>query len=960
MGELHLEKIEAFLRFLRNGPRYSSKIAHVEEIPAHEAGFGQLTRALPVTINHYLQAHRISGLYSHQVEAIETIRRGKNVVVATATASGKTLVYNLSVWEQILKDSKTRALYIFPTKALTQDQLGTIQEFTPFCKSGQVTAHIYDGDTSAYERTKTKKHPPNILLTNPDMLQMGILPFHSAWKNFLGGLRFVILDELHTYRGIFGTHTSHILRRLKRILQLYGSKPQFIASSATIDTPEEFAQNLTGEKFISISKDGAPSGRKYFVLWESEASAYTEAVDIFIRCLDQGLKTILFTKARRITELVFSWIKEERPDLSSRVASYRAGYLPSERRSIEADLFSGRLAGVISTSALELGIDVGALDCCILLGYPGTVISTWQRGGRVGRGEKDALIVMVTLDDALEHYFLRHPRDFFSQKWEKMIISPKNEPISCEHLPCAAVEHPLSEDDRAVYGESFSSCLRLLEERGELLRDKEGKRWYSRRKYPQRDINIRSIGETYAIINLKTGKVMGDIDETRLYHECHPGAVYLHRSDEYEIVHINESTKCVYARQRNLDYYTQVSSWEKIEILAQQAKRALGSFRIALGKVKVTQQVTSFEKRRKSNGSLISEHSLSLPQRSFDTVSLWLEIPSDLGERLSAQGVDFAGALHAIEHATIAVFPLKVPCDRYDIGGYSFPFHLQTQTAAIFVYDGYPGGVGLAERAFQISKDLFQISLKLIQDCPCEGGCPSCVHSPKCGSGNRPLDKRGALLLLRSLLSSKAKPISERVKYVPLLPREETLQVEVTASPEDIIFFDLETQKSAEEVGGWENKRLMRVSVGVAYNLKKGKFQVFTEDNIRDLLRELLLADLIIGFNIKRFDYAVLSYYIAFDIGSVPTLDLLEVVNEYLGFRLSLDHLSQSTLGYGKTGSGLDAIRWFKEGRIDRLTEYCKHDVKIVKELYEYGKEHGYLLFRDKNERTLRIPVTWR
>jgi len=956
-----MDKIKSFLKFLRNHPRYSHKIAHVEEIPPHEAEFSQLTKPFPPAINHYLRAQRISRLYSHQVEAIEAIRRGRNVVVTTATGSGKTLIYNLSVWEEILKSPKVRALYIFPTKALTQDQLDSIREFTAFGKPGEVSAQIYDGDTSAYERRKIKKNLPHILLTNPDMLQMGILPFHSAWKDFLTGLRFVILDELHTYRGIFGTHTSHIIRRLKRILEVYGSKPQFIASSATIDTPEEFAQDLTGERFVRVSRDGAPSGKKYFVLWESELSPYTEAAEIFLNCLDQGLKIILFTKSRRITELLISWIKEDRPDLFSKVASYRAGYLPAERRAIEADLFRGKLAGVISTSALELGIDVGTLDCCILLGYPGTVISTWQRGGRVGRGQKDALIIMVALNDALDQYFLRHPQDFFSRKWERMIISLKNEPIACEHLPCAAVEYPLSlEKDASIYPENFSLCLDRLEKSGELFLDREGKRWFSRKKYPQRGINIRSIGETYTIINLKTGKVMGDIDETRLYHECYPGAIYLHRSKEYEILHLDETTRCVYARRRDVDYYTQVSSWEKIEILELEQKKDFGSSRVLLGKVRVTEQVTGFEKRRKGDRSLISEHSLSLPERSFETVSLWLEIPSDLDERLVAKGLDFAGALHAVEHATIAIFPLKVTCDRQDVGGYSFPFHLQTQSAAIFIYDGYPGGVGLTEEAFPIARDLFQTTLKLVEDCPCGHGCPSCCHSPKCGSGNRPLDKRGAILLLRSLLSAEPRALPEEERHLSFLGREKILPRKTAENPEDIIFFDLETQKSAEEVGGWDNKRAMRISVAVTYNLRKARFDVFTEDKIGDFLQELLVADLIIGFNIKRFDYVVLSRYTPFDLGRVPTLDILEVVRKHLGFRLSLDHLSRITLGSGKIGTGLDALRWFKEGRMDRLTDYCKHDVKVVKELYEYGKENGYLLFEDRNKRTLRIPVSWK
>ena len=954
-----MDRVKNFLEFLKHTSRYSSKIAHVEEIPRRKAQLREPKVPFPVPINSYLQAHQIHNLYSHQIEAIEAIREAKNVIVTAATGSGKTLIYNLSVWERILKDPETRALYIFPTKALTQDQLDSIEEFVPLSTDVGIRADIYDGDTSASRRRTIKRSPPHILLTNPDMLQMGILPFHSAWKEFLSKLRFVILDELHSYRGIFGTHVAHVMRRMKRILALYGSKVQFIASSATIDTPEEFARNLTGEEFVAVKKDGAPSGRKYFVLWESEGSPYTEATNLFLESLDHGLKTILFTKARRTTELVSSWIKEERPDLSSKVASYRAGYLPSERRAIEADLFGGRLAGVVSTSALELGIDVGELDCCILLGYPGSIVSTWQRGGRVGRGGKDALIIMMGLDDALDQYLIHHAEDFFSRTWERMIINLENKPITYEHLPCAATEHPLSSSDRTIYGEGFSSSLLSLEKRGELFKDKEGKRWYSRKKYPQRDINIRSIGEAYTIIDLKTGKVMGDVDETRLYHECHPGAVYLHRSEEYEILHLNQSTRCVYARARSVDYYTQVSSWEKVEILKLIRKKEVGTSGVSLGEVRVTEHVTGFEKRRKHDRSLISEHPLSLPERSFETVSLWLELPSNLSEGVAAKGADFAGALHATEHATIAIFPLKVPCDRQDIGGYSFPIHVQTQTPTIFIYDAYPGGVGLAERAFEIPRELLQATLKLIESCSCKEGCPSCIQSPRCGSANKPLDKKGAILLLEYLLSAEprgAEAIQERASVW----RKKSPEKRITRKLEDIMFFDLETQKTAEEVGGWERSDLMRVSVAVAYSPRNNKFQVFWEDTINELLGELLARDLVVGFNIKRFDYRVLSYYTNLDLLEVPTLDIHEVVMGHLGFPLSLEHLSRATLGYGKIGNGLDAVRWFREGRMDKVAEYCRHDVKLVKELYEYGREHGYLLFEDKNKGTLRIPVSWK
>ncbi len=953
-----MDRVKNFLEFLKRDPGYSSRIMHIEEIPGRKAEFRNPKAPFPPPINSYLSSQGIPNLYSHQVEAIEAIREGRNVIVTAATGSGKSLIYNLSVWEAVLKNPETRALYIFPTKALTQDQLTSIKEFTPLCKDLEITADIYDGDTSASRRVRIKKSPPHIVLTNPDMLQMGILPFHSAWREFLSELRFVVLDELHTYRGVFGTHVAHIMRRMKRILALYGSKAQFIASSATIDTPEEFARNLTGEEFRAVKKDGAPSGKKHFVLWESEASSYTEATNVFIKSLDCGLKTILFTKARRITELVSSWIKEERPDLASKVASYRAGYLPSERREIEADLFGGKLAGVVSTSALELGIDVGELDCCVLLGYPGSIVSTWQRSGRVGRGTKDALVIMIGLDDALDQYLIHHPQDFFSRGWEKMIINLENKSITHEHLPCAAAEHPLSRADATIYGDGFSASLASLEKEGQLLKDKEGGKWYPRKKYPQRDINIRSIGQAYSIIDLETGRTVGDVDETRLYHESHPGAIYLHRSEEYEIVHLNQSTRCVYARKRHVDYYTKTSSWEEVEILKALRTEKLGASRVSLGEVRVTEHVTGFEKYRKQDRTLISEHSLSLPKRSFETVSLWLEMPSNSGELTSAKGHDFAGVLHAAEHATIAIFPLKVPCDRQDIGGYSFPFHVQTRTATIFIYDAYPGGVGLAERAFDIPRDLFQTTLKLIRSCRCQRGCPSCIQSPRCGSGNKPLDKEGAIFLLDYLLSTEPRTV-EFVEELALAGKNKSPGNRSAGPTEDIVFFDLETQKSAEEVGGWDRSHLMRVSVAVTCSLRSDEFQLFTENRIKELLDELFARDLVVGFNVKRFDYRVLSYYTNFDDAKIPTLDIHEIVMRYLGFPLSLERLSQATLGYGKTGNGLDAIRWFREGRTDKLAEYCSHDVKLVKELYEFGKENDYLLFEDKNRGILRIPVSW-
>jgi len=952
-------KIDSFVKFLSKHSEYSKRIAHIEKTPLQEEYFEKINWALPELLKDYLKKQDINHLYSHQVKAIEKIKEGENAIITTTTGSGKTLIYNLCVWESILKNPKTCALYIFPTKALTQDQLGTIQKFASI-SSLKIKASIYDGDTNAYRRKKIKENPPHILLTNPDMLQMGILPFHSSWGKFFSNLNFIVLDELHTYKGIFGTNVAHILRRLKRILKFYGTSPQFIASSATIKEPEKFAQDLTGEKFFAITENGAPIGKKYFIFWDSEVSPYTEVTELFAECLHHNLKTILFTKSRRATELISSWINQKHKEISSKVSSYRAGYLPSERRDIEKDLFTGKLKGIISTSALELGIDVGELDCCLLLGYPGTVTSTWQRGGRVGRGKKDALIIMIALDNALDQYFLRHPQNFFSRGWEKMIISVKNELIASRHLVCAASEVPLSREDKIIYGKNFPFFLDSLEKKGELFQDKEGERWYSRKKYPQRKINIRSIGETYSIINLKTNKIIGDVDEGRLYYETYPGAIYLHRMEEFEIVNIDETTKCVYAYPKFVDYYTQSSSWEKIEILTLEKERNIGKFALCLGKVKVTRQITGFERRRKRDNSLISEHPLNLPEQSFNTVSFWLKIPSNIMEKMNLEGINPQGAIHALEHIIIAIFPLKIACDREDIGGYSFLFHFQTTGPTVFIYDGYPGGVGLSEEAFKIPVEIFQTTLELVEKCPCKNGCPSCIQSPKCGSGNRPLDKKGVIFLLRNIVSESSWQNQQKDKET-IIPESVSIK-ENKKGPEfkkDIIFFDLETQKLSQEVGGWNHKELMRLSIGVTYNLKDGKFRVYQENEVDKLLKEILQADKVVGFNIKNFDYAVLSHYTSFDFSKIPTLDLLEEVHRQIGFRLSLDHLTEITLGYGKIANGLEAVRWFREGKIEKVITYCKHDVRITKELYEYGKKNGYILFKDRQERVLRIPVNW-
>ena len=946
--------IEGFIKYLRGAREAREKIAHLEHVSAGKAIYADFKSLLNESLTSALHKAGIEKLYSHQVEAIKLINEGKNVFISTPTASGKTLIYNICVLDAVLKDPSARSLYIFPTKALTQDQLHTVREFGAGLSEGFPKAEIYDGDTPSSLRSKIKRNPPDILLTNPDMLHLGILPYHSSWESFMSNLKFVVLDELHTYRGIFGCHISHILRRLRRICEFYGSSPQFIASSATIGNGREFAGKLTGLDFEVIEKSGAPQGSRYFLFWNpGDKSPYGDSAYLIDKCIGSGFKTIAFTHARKITELISKWVLDNNPALAGKLSSYRAGYLPGERRKIERKLFSGELDGVIATSALELGIDVGGLDCCILVGYPGSVISTWQRGGRAGRGDGSSLVILVALPDALDRFFMAHPEDFFNRGFESVTIDEHNLQVCRDELPCAAAELPLSAKDSKFYGD-IEAVLPGIATGGRLLQGKDGKKWFCPQKYPQRKISIRSMENTYTIIDRGKEETIGDIGSSRVFHECHPGAIYLHRGEEYEVVELDDELRNVYVRKAIVDYYTQVTSSETTNILKINSTKKLGSFLISWGEVEVKRHVVSYEKKKVFGRGLISSHNLNLPVQSFITTSVWMELP---GHASDIPNLD--GGLHAIEHAGIALFPLLAMCDRWDVGGSSTIFHPETNGPAIFIYDGYPGGVGLAERAYNVIDELLEAALELIEGCPCEEGCPSCIQSPKCGSRNEPLSKHAAIVILRDALKADVKVGKDAPKPEVQSPKSVPRTESCGEKGKRIIYFDLETQKSAQEVGGWENKRLMKLSIAVIYDAVEGKHKTFTEDTVAELIQELLSADLVVGFNVKRFDWGVLSAYSDIDFSKLSVLDLLEEITKALGRRVSLDHLAQVTLKEGKIADGLQAIRWFREGNTEKLAEYCKHDVDITRRLHEFGKNEGYLLFEHSQRGILRIPVDW-
>jgi DEAD/DEAH box helicase domain-containing protein len=972
--------MRTFVENLKRQRFYAPQVVYHHLLPPERSRWAKLELTAPLA--RALEKLGIPSLYAHQAAAVEMVRQGKNVVIATPTASGKTLTYNLPILESLLQAPDSKALYIFPLKALEQDQLKTLRELSSSLPDPiKFQAEIYDGDTSSYRRQKIRESVPPILITNPDMVHLSLLPFHSQWETLLRNLRFVVIDELHTYKGIFGSHLTQVIRRLERVCDFYGARPQFIACSATVANPRAFAEKLTGLPFEAVEESGAPRAGRHFLFLNPATSPYTLAAKLFLDCLDAGFRTLAFTQARKITELLHAWVLKDRPDLRGRVSSYRAGFLAEERREIEGRLVSGELWGVISTSALELGIDIGGLDVCILVGYPGTVATTWQRGGRVGRADRESLVALIAQPDALDQYFMHHPQDFFGRGFESAVVDPDNSVVVSKHLVCACAEVPLRQEETVFPFPKYSPLLEELAAAGEILRSASGREWFSHRVHPHRLVDIRSAGESYTIFEEGTKRLIGKIGVPRVYSECHPGAIYLHRADPFRVSHLDQGKREVWAKAAEVDYYTRALSEKETEILSVLRTQPLEKFSASYGRLKVTERVQGFEKRRIFGQDLLSVHELEMPAHVFETMGLWIVLPEAISQRVKEEGLHFMGGIHAVEHASIALFPLFALCDRNDVGGICYPVHPQLGKPAIFIYDGYPGGVGLAEYGYGILGELLQKTLSLIQECPCLDGCPSCVHSPKCGSGNKPLDKRAAEFILQWLWGGKEmeKQGWEGASLPPSSPpagilrpaAAELLEPEAmalatppswlkeTMGRHRILFLDIETQRSAEEVGGWNNKHLMRVAAAVIYDSQRDAFSVFQEDRVHELIEALKEADLIVGFNISDFDYNVLRGYSSFRFAELPTFDLLREISGQLGYRLSLNHLAHKTLHVEKSADGLQSLKWFREGKIDEVIAYCQKDVEITKDLFLYGLANGYLLFESRAGQLVRLPVEW-
>ncbi|MGD8374956.1 MAG: DUF1998 domain-containing protein [Acidobacteriota bacterium] len=941
-------------------------------VPARPARYAPFPAEIHPDLVRALEGRGVVRLFEHQALALETLGRGEHPLVVTPTASGKSLIYQIPALQAALRrDGAHRSLFLFPYKALARDQLGALEGLARDLRPlDPVRAAIYDGDTPAARRRRIRADLPEILLTNPDMLHLGLLAHHEAWRDLFGELAHVVLDELHVYRGILGAHLHHVLRRLRRICRHYGSEPRFIVSSATVANPGRFAEMLAGVPFTVVDRSGAPRAARHFVLLNPPASPYTAAAHLLAACMDAGLKTIAFTKARRITELMQRWITMERPDLRRKLAAYRAGYLPEERRDIEQRLFSGDLLGVISTSALELGVDVGGLDVCILVGYPGSIVRFWQRTGRVGRRERDSLVVLIGLPDALDQFFLRHPEELFERGYEEAVADPDNEVIARAHLICAGAELPMAatEEEPEFRRGTLRRALDMAE-RGELVLDAEGCRLFSLRRRPQRDVDLRAGGPSFAILEAGKRRTIGQVDGGRVFRECHPGAIYLHAGAQYRVEHLDLDRRRIFVSPSDDDYYTEVLSEKETEILEVYRDDVRGIFRAGLGRLRVTEDLKGFHRRRLFRQEVLSTHPLDLPPQVFETVGLWLDLPEAVRDEVARREGHFMGAIHAVEHAAISLFPLLAIADRGDIGGISYPLHPQTSRAGIFIYDGHPGGVGLAARGFDELQRLLERTREQLASCNCESGCPSCIHSPKCGNGNKPLDKPSALWLLELLTGSRALEGAAPPPPVRLRPRGPD---RAAATPADVppapaldaagrrLAFDLETRRGAADVGGWGHVDRMGLALAVVQDLDTGAVRSYREEQVKDLILDLLTADLVVGYNVLRFDYRVLEAYASRGaLRRVPTLDLLQQIHGVLGFRVKLDDLARATLGRAKSADGLQSLEWFRQGRMDLIEEYCRQDVAVTADLYRFGRTHGYLLYADREGRRVRIPARW-
>ncbi len=767
-----------FLKELAGEVDYQGQLVHIRRLEARQADYAEPAQPLPEALRSLLRKRNIHRLYTHQASALDAIGSGRDVVIVTATASGKTLCYNLAVARTLLNDPEARALYLFPTKALAQDQQGVLRNWAGDSALKDVLrAAVYDGDTPSHNRTKIR-NDARVILTNPDMLHVGILPYHGKWHAFWRKLRYIVIDEVHSYRGIFGSHVAGVLRRLLRICAHYGAHPQIVCCSATIANPVELAERLTGRPMALIDNDGSPRGCKYFALWNppfladdqvSRRSANVEAVGLLTRLVRRRAQTIVFTKARIVSELVYKYAVERlreanQSDLADRVKPYRGGYLPSERRQIEQALFSGELLAVASTNALELGIDVGGLDAAILVGFPGTICSTWQQAGRAGRSSQDSLVILVGYNEPVDQYLMRHPDYLFGASHEHGVIDPYNPHILEAQVSCACFEKPLTEDDARYFGPLAADVARIVADDGD-MKAIDGRYYWSSSESPSKRVSLRMISQdSYAIADLSQGeRVIGQVDSISAPELVYPNAVYLHEGRSYLVRQLDSEARIARVEPVEVDYYTQavLNSSCRLEAPAE-TREHLGE-PLQLGPGEVTWQTTAFRKVKYYTMELIGQAELDLPSQTLPTTLLAWPVGEALRRAVKAKGYNPIEALMGLRNLMLAALPSLAMCDRRDISGMVESSNLGTPT--IIIYDRYPGGLGFSQVAYDQLDTVLDMSRRIVTECPCTTGCPSCVGlanlrppihgDPDLGSGYPVPNKQATLELLEGLATLK-------------------------------------------------------------------------------------------------------------------------------------------------------------------------------------------------------------
>lgn len=754
----HSRKAEKILRFLRTDKHCRDKVAHIEKLPPHEPVYGVVSPPLPKPLAAYLEQQGIR-LYTHQCDTIQQVREGNHIILTTPTASGKTLAFNIPIFEILLKNPRATALYVYPIKALANDQYKTLKEFEAATKI-IVNAERFDGDTPYDERDQIR-YTSKVILTNPYELHY-ILGSHRKWASFFSNLKCIVIDEAHTYRGVFGSNVAQIFRRLQRICAHYGSDPQFILSSATIANPEEFGEKLVGRPVVHISRDGSPRGSKYFILYNPEPegakgdtaslSVHNETAKLLTACVKMETQTLCFARSRQLVELVALWTKEalrdDYPRLARRVQSYRGGYLHEDRLRIEQQIKDGSLLGIASTNALELGIDIGSLDCVILSGYPGTMMSTWQQAGRAGRRATESVAIMVAYSNPLEQHFTRHPEDFFTRPHENAVLDLENRYIRANHILCAAQELPIEPDrDRKTFGDTIEETLRELAARGDLRKTGSGWTYTGSGAWVHGSVKLNSISsDSFRLMYGR--KLFETLDRVQAFREAHPGAVFLHNSQTYLVEEFDLENRVIRIRYEDTNYYTRAVKEVSLRVTRPGTQTRVNSVEISIGDVVISETYTSYKVIK--HEKVIEEVPLDLPPLHFETRATWFQIPFSAQEP-GLSGVEvFEKGLRGLENVIPTILPYFIMCDAHDVNVHAEYRAAETGTPTVYIYDNFAGGIGLSEKVAGLLPESLAMACRLVGDCRCESGCPSCIYTNSYTSENE-VDKRATRVLLERL-----------------------------------------------------------------------------------------------------------------------------------------------------------------------------------------------------------------